>query len=742
MRRTNLMTTKPINVVHIANISVAQLLLKYLELEGATTLFGIPGGALMYLLNELQLQRKTFRYVVCRQETGAGYMADGYARVSGGLGVVVVTSGPGATNALTGSMSAQAAGVPLLTITGEVSEAYFGKGYLQEGSDAGLNVDVIYGNATGYSVIITSASNAQTLTEQALRDVLGRPHRAAHLSLPLDVSNVTLPSVALPCASHNYRTATVASDAEGVQRAFDRLMAAQRPLILLGSGSAAALRGELLQEFISFVERFAIPVMTTPDAKALFPESHPLALRCWGMAFCEWSKFYMAPDQLDPGLIGGYDALLVLGTKMGGIATNNWDKILLPTQRPHGPPASLVQVDLDPTVPGRVFPLDFGIMAEIGAVIHQLIVQGQKTQPDGVSVQERRDFIARIKRERSPYLTPDERDSTASPIKPAAVMKCISQVLPAGSEVFVDSGNCVGWALHYLDIDPPTRVHCSLAMGPMGFAVAAVVGGKMAAPERVCLAICGDGAFLMHGNEVSTAAQQAAGAIWVVLDDGDLNMVSQGMGHFFPKPGGIWSDYYSLGSNDLCAFAKALGADAYSAQSVHDVNHALAAALAAARAANRPQVVVVKIDPTPVPPYYQDPGFNPPPAPGKRTPIDPPDAPQPTGPYNQGIKVGNQVFVSGQGPIDPQTGKPVLGSIQVQARLAFCNLKAVLSAAGAQMEDVTMVTIHLANLDDFAAMNMVYKEFFPDDYPARTTVGSALLFGIGIEVSCVALISA
>jgi len=717
----------PAATIHLVNPTVSQILLKYLEVEGATTLFGIPGGAVMCLLNELRLQRSTFRYVITRQETGAAYMADGYARVSGGLGVVLVTSGPGATNALTGTMSAQAAGVSLLTVTGEVSESFFGKGYLQEGADAKLNVDVIYGNAAGYSAVITNANNAQTLIEQALRDALGRPCRSSHLSLPVDVSGLNLPSVEIPSKTHHYRTTSVASDPAGVRRVFERLLAAQRPLILLGSGSAAALQADkCLQTFIRFVERLSIPVMTTPDAKSLFPETHPLALRCWGMAFCEWTKYYMNPNLLDPQLTGGYDALLVLGTKLGGIASNNWDKILLPSQLPGGPPGSLVQVDLDPAVLGRVFPLDFGIVADIAAVIDQLACLLSETEPNAKIVRDRRDFIARLKRETSPYLAAEQRDSSESPITPAAVMKCISEGLPAGSEVFIDSGNCVGWSLHYLEIDPPTRVHSSLAMGPMGFAVAAVVGGKIAAPNRTCLAICGDGAFLMHGNEVSTAAQQGAAAIWIVLDDGDLHMVSQGMDHFFPDSDEIWTHCYTLGKNDLCAFAKALGADAYLAKSIHDFNHAFASALAASSQANRPQVVVVKINPVPVPPFYQDPGFNPHlPLPSGRASIDPPDAPKPEGPYNQGIRVGNQVFVSGQGPIDPRTGQIVRGSIQIQARAAFSNLKAVLTGAGAQMKDVTMVTVHLADLNDFDGMNMIYKEFFPYDYPARTTVGGA-----------------
>lgn len=586
--------------------TVAQLLLKYLQLEGATVLFGVPGAAVMHVLAELRLQRGSFRYIISRHETGAAYMADGYARVSGRLGLVLVTSGPGATNALTGTMNAQAAGVPLLTLTGEVPEAYFGMGYLQEGTDAGLNVDAIYGNAAGYSAITTAAANFATLLEQALRDALGRPGRTAHLSLPDDVAAATLPSVRLPAAPANYRSVPQGCERAGVQRAFEQLCGAQRPLILLGSGAAQALRGPLLAEFIAFVERFAIPVMTTPDAKGLFPESHPLSLRCFGMAFCEWSKLYMVPSLVDPSLPGGYDALLVMGTQLGGFATNKWDPILLP----QGP---LMQVDLRPEVIGRVWPVAFGVVGEIGAVIDELASLSRGSEPDAAAVRSRAAFIARIKQQQSPYADAAQRDSTATPIAPAAAMKCLEQGLPAGAEVFIDSGNCVGWALHYLTVDPPTRVHSALAMGPMGFAVAAVVGAKLAAPERVCLAIVGDGAFLMHGTEVSTAAAYGLGAIWVVLDNQDLGMVSQGMGHFFadPKDPGAWTDYYSLGHNDLAAMARALGADAYTVHSVGDMRHALASALNAADTARKPQVIVVHIDKTPLPPYYQDPGFKP-----------------------------------------------------------------------------------------------------------------------------------
>ncbi|HEY9228569.1 MAG TPA: thiamine pyrophosphate-binding protein, partial [Gemmatimonadaceae bacterium] len=219
----------------LTNVTVAQLLLRYLQLEGADTLFGIPGAAAMHLLNELKLQRDTFRYVVTRHETGAAFMADGYSRLSGKLGVVLTTSGPGAINALTGSMNAQASGVSLLTITGEVPENYFGMGYLQEGTDASLNVDAAYGSSTGYSAIVTNPTNANSLITQAMRDALGVPHRAAHLSLPDDVSAGTVASVNFPTAPHNYRTVPHASDPQRAKLALQRLLSVDRPLILVGS---------------------------------------------------------------------------------------------------------------------------------------------------------------------------------------------------------------------------------------------------------------------------------------------------------------------------------------------------------------------------------------------------------------------------------------------------------------------------------------------------------------------------
>ena len=246
----------------------------------------------MWIIEELKKQNATFDFVVCRQETGAAYMAHGYAWAGGDLGVVLTTSGPAAANALSGTVNANAAGCPLLAITGEVPEKVFGKGYLQEGIDAALDIDTIYRNAVAYSAVVASEFSAATLIEQALREALSQPSRAAHLSIPNDVagtcvtgSDPTSPyTIWFPSAPSRYRTVPSGTDDEAAKLAFQALSTATRPLIFLGNGARAALSDAgRLARFTKLVATWALPVMTTPDAKGIFPEDHALSLRNYGI---------------------------------------------------------------------------------------------------------------------------------------------------------------------------------------------------------------------------------------------------------------------------------------------------------------------------------------------------------------------------------------------------------------------------------------------------------------------------
>jgi acetolactate synthase-1/2/3 large subunit len=592
-------------------LTVAQLLLEYLKLEEATTIFGIPGGAAIYIIDELKKQDATFDFVVCRQETGAAYMAHGYAWAGGGLGVVLTTSGPAAANALTGTVNADAACCPLLTITGEVPEKAFGKGYLQEGIDAALDIDTIYRNAVSYSAVVSSESNAATLIEQALRVARSQPSRAAHLSIPNDVAGacVTDPTnktnqytIWFPSSPSRYRTVPGGTDADAVKLASGDLAGATRPLLFLGNGARLALSdGDRMTRFTQLVRDWALPVVTSPDAKGIFPETHALSLRNYGLCACAWPDVYMAPGSPDQ-----FDVLMVLGSSLGELATtvvygDQYSKNLIPTEH-------FIHVDLDEGMIGRNFPVTRGIVGDVGATIDVLCEAAPGESADLASTKAARlELLAGIKAATSPFADPEGRASINTPTHPAALMRVINETMTSG-HIFIDAGNCVGWSLNNLVVGPQLKYHSALDVGPMGFGVCAVVGAKMAAPDETCLAIVGDGAFMMHAAEVSTAAAQGVegvGAIWVVLYDNDLAMVSQGMGGLFP-PSSNWTNYYALGGPDLVQVAQGFGADAVAItqqQGPGDFQQALETAIRNANENNKPQVIMVSIDTEPMPPY-------------------------------------------------------------------------------------------------------------------------------------------
>jgi acetolactate synthase I/II/III large subunit len=574
--------------------SISQVLLHYLRIEGVRKVFGIPGAAVMDIAYELRRQRDTFQYIICRHESGAAYIADGYSRVTGELGVVIVTSGPGASNALTGAMNAEADGSPLLTITGEISGVYDGKGYLQSGIDGRLNIDQIFAAATAYSAVVATPASATTLITQALRDARGLPHHAAHLSIPIDVQKTTLDSVMLPASPRSYRATPASTDPAGIKQMFEALISARYPLIMLGNSCRRLLRGERLLRFIAFVEKFGIPVITSADGKAVFPETNPWSLRNYGVAACEWPQYYLAPSTLDAHLPERFDALAVLGSQLSEFATQIWKDAL----QPSGP---FMQVDLDPSVIGRGYPINLGIVAEVGQVIDTLCDLGDQTAADADAVSNRATLITKI-HQRSPWRDPDYRHSTAAPVQPPALMRLIEELTPEGSCIFVDCANAVGWSLGYLALDPPTEIHLALSVAPLGFATGGVIGARIGRPDATCVAIVGDGAFLMHGSEVSTAATYGVGAIWIILDDNNLTMVNQGMKHFYSADD--WSDYYQFNHPDLAMMAKALGADTYSVSTPAEFEPAYLEAIRVANAQNRPQVIVVKTDPTLPPPFF------------------------------------------------------------------------------------------------------------------------------------------
>lgn len=576
-------------------ITVGQMIIHYLKLEGVTHVFGIPGGGLINFLFDLKKSESDIKYVIGRQETGAAYMADGYHRATGKLGVVIVTTGPGATNALTGTMNAQADGSALLLITGEVDQKFSGLGYLQEGDDSNLNINLIYGAATGYSNTLNNPLSAETITKQALRDALLMPKQAVHLSLPVNVSAKTIPNSNLPNKTSSYRTGIKGAPYEEVKNAVTTLLACKRPLIFIGNSCRQALTNyETYQNLLFFTETYGIPVMTTADGKGLYPESHDLSLRVYGIADCMWPSFYLNSN--DPE----YDGIMVIGSNLGELSTNSW----LPLLIPKGADAPFIQVDVNPKIIARSFEVTHAVVSEVGAFINDMASLIPDFDPDISAVEERINAIAEIKKN-SPFINPDSYNSTSSPMEPDTLMRTLQESIPPETHIFIDAGNCVGWAVHYLEIHSPATMHTSLTMGPMGFGVCSVIGAKIGRPDGTCIGIVGDGAFLMNGSEVSTASANKVGAIWIVLYDNGLGMVSQGMNHFFPDENPTaWQDLYEFGNIDLVMFSKSLGAEAYLINSADELTPLMPGILKRANEDGVPQVIVARVNKQSVPPYY------------------------------------------------------------------------------------------------------------------------------------------
>jgi acetolactate synthase-1/2/3 large subunit len=260
-------------------------------------------------------------------------------------------------------------------------------------------------------------------------------------------------------------------------------------------------------------------------------------------------------------------------------------------------------VDLQQQAIGRTFPVTMGIVGEVGAFIREMAEQLLQFPPVPADVQARQAEVAAIK-QNSPYYSESQYASNAAPIEPAAIVRVLQNILPDDALIILDCANCVGWGIHYFTVNPPQQIHSSLAMGPMGFGVGAVIGAKIGCPEKTCIALVGDGAFMMQGSEVSTAQAHNVGAIWVVLEDDDLHMVSQGMQYLFPEPNDIWNQLYRLGTPDLVKFAQGLGADAYLISSPAELESLMPKVLEAASVHNRPQVIVAKINQSSLDPYF------------------------------------------------------------------------------------------------------------------------------------------
>lgn len=553
-----------------------QLLLRLLEDEGVQYVFGIPGGPLMPLYEAIS-ESWSIRHVLTKHEEGAAFMADGYARVSGGLGVCCATTGPGATNALTGIACAYMDSIPVLLLTAQVAIGAFGKGAAQESSMHGIDVVELYKPVTKASLMLLSSDKMAETVRFAIRTALtGRPG-PVHLNLPADM--VKRDAAGVRSLPFQYRPSARQFDRDAVIAACDLISRAHRPVILAGHGVYLA---KAWQELRRFAEQLHIPVATTPKAKGIFPEDHLLSLGVFGFA---------GSPQADACLLSGdVDVLVCVGTSLGELSTHCWSEKLRPRE-------ALIHIDIDPTVIGRNYPTNVGVVGDVKTVLTEMRFHSERAikWKDKVDFSRRKHWLAEIKNNISRFVSSAGFDDLSMPLKPQRFIKELQDVLPANTILNVDIGNVMAWALHFLNCNEPGGFQINLGLASMGHAVASVIGGKLAAPDRTLVALVGDAAFAMNGMEVHTAVEFDVPAIWIVMNNGGHGMVCHGEQIQFK--GKVSTGKFSKPLN-IAGLAEAMGALAWLVTKPGELKLAFNEALRS----GRPSVIEVIIDPDVMPP--------------------------------------------------------------------------------------------------------------------------------------------
>lgn len=559
-------------------------LLSSLVAEGVNHVFLVPGGLVDPFLPDLAAT-PGLTPIVASHESGAAYMADGYARASGRFGACLAIGGPGVTNLVTAAASARADASPVLFVTGQVPTDWEGRGGFQDSSPASFNDVSLLAPVTAVSLAVENPHLTHHHLRACLTRMLAGPKAPVHMSLPLDVQRADVAAPWEPLDESVYRPRFV--DGSAVERLWRILVpegggaAPTRIAILAGAGVEKSGATESLA---AFAEQFEIPVATTLRAKGVFPEDHRLSLGIFGYAGHRHA--------IETLLSGKVEVLIVLGSGLSQRDTLYWDRNMLPGR-------ALVHVDVDPTVLGRTFHTHVPIVGDCRAALALMMEGGSARIMRFRSGNQSRAAWLRDMRAVGPACyDPDQAKSEAVPLHPARVAAELRRALPRDAAVAVDSGAHRAFFAHYFRSFSPRTYFTAANLGPMGWAIGAAVGIKAALPGRPVACVTGDGCMLMHGMEVATAARYGMRILYVVINNSALGNVWLRAIEEGPGAGAL----AELPGHDFAAFGRAMGARGITVAKPEELEWAFAEGLAG----DGPCVVDVRCDrayETPVTPY-------------------------------------------------------------------------------------------------------------------------------------------
>ena len=501
--------------------------------EGVTTVFGYPGGAILPAYDAML--DYPIRHVLVRHEQNAVHMADGYARASGQVGVVIATSGPGATNLVTGIATAFMDSSPVVCVTGQVSSHVLGSDAFQEIDIVGITIPV-----TKQNFLVTRAEDIAPTLRLALHVARsGRPGPVL-VDITKDAQQSEIDGV--ECDVPLAKACPVAAD-DDIDRALDLIRSAERPLILAGQG---VLLSGASEELRTFAERSRTPVAMTLLGIGALPASHPLNLGMMGMHGEAWVNQAIQES----------DLLLAFGMRFDDRVTGD------PKQ--YAPLARKIHAELDPAEVNKIIKVDVALIGDLAATLRALL--------DRLRPLDHAPWLAHIAAltgaaaVRDIKHLPDDGHLYA-----AHVIHDIWRLTGGKALVTTDVGQHQMWEAQYYHHEEPRSLITSGGLGTMGFGFPAALGAKLARPDAEVWAIVGDGGFQMTQAELATAAQEGIKVNIAVIDNGYLGMVRQWQQFFYKRR-------YSatpISSPDFVALARAHGLDGVCVTARHEVEDAV-----------------------------------------------------------------------------------------------------------------------------------------------------------------------
>lgn len=527
----------------------AQAVIASLEAEGVDTLFGYPGGQAIKIYDALYDSKK-IHHVLARHEQGATHMADGYARATGKVGVVLVTSGPGATNTVTGIATAYMDSVPLVVITGQVTRGVIGTDAFQESDIVGITMPVVK-----HSFLLQSTDDlTRTFREAFYIASTGRPGPVL-IDIPSDLSSAEMvfhypDKISLPSYRPTYK-----GNAKQVRQAVTCIQESKRPLIYAGGGIVTS---HACSELTELAERMQIPVVTSLMGKGAMRCSNPLNLGPVGMHGSKYAN--MAVTECD--------LLIAVGARFSDRVTGKVDEF--------APHAKIIHIDIDPAEIGKIIDPAVPIVGDAKVVLGAINDRLEKTEAQPVGTE----WVKTVCewRERWPLYTEDFEDFPDM-IAPEVVLSHLSDKLdPEASIVTTEVGQHQMWAHQNIHREHARTFLSSGGLGTMGFGFPAAIGAKIGCPEDEVVCIAGDGSFQMNSQEMATAAINKVGVKVLIMDNRALGMVHQWQRLFYNER----YSFTELDANpDFVKLADAYGWQAARISKPEEIDEALDAMLSA-----------------------------------------------------------------------------------------------------------------------------------------------------------------